>query len=101
MNHIHISINGKTVLDETQNDFSNVTVEQSDEFEQDFQTSDDTFYYEGMWGEIIPMKKNSWGYWIFKLVCGSLLVCTFLCLLPYLLIFFVVIFAIIAKLLGF
>jgi hypothetical protein len=92
MNHIHISINGKTILDETYNN----------EFDQNSQTKpDDTFYYEGMWGEIVPMKKNSWQYRLFRFAWGSLFVLVFLCLLPYFLFFLFFVYTIILKLLGF
>jgi hypothetical protein len=106
MNHLHIVINGKTVVDETQNNFSNVTVEQFDEFVHNVQPAplndkNDTFYYEGLFGDVYLMKKNCWSYRIYKFVMICILIATFFCLLPYFLVFFAVIFGIIAKLLGF
>jgi hypothetical protein len=94
MNHIHISVNGKTVFDK---------LEEFNEFEQNSQTMPDnnTFYYEGMWGEIVPMKKNSWEYWLFKWAWRGLFGLVFLCLLPYLTIPFILIAGVIAKILGF
>jgi hypothetical protein len=62
---------------------------------------DDTFYYEGLFGDVYPMKKNSWSYKIYATVMIGCLIAVMICLLPYVLLFLFFVYAIILKLLGF
>jgi hypothetical protein len=105
MNHIHVSVNGETVFDETQNNFSNINVQEFNEFGHNIQTTpfkdSDTFYYDGLFGDVHLIKKSGWIYRLTQLIWGLCFFIVFICLLPYLLVFSAVIFAIIAKLFGF
>ncbi|MDR0705885.1 MAG: hypothetical protein LBF88_13005 [Planctomycetaceae bacterium] len=92
MNHIHISINGKTIIDDVQStSFTKKTKNDND----------DVLYYDDLFDEVYPIKKSCWSYKIYKAVIIGSIATAIICLLPYFLFFIIVIVGIIAKLFGF
>jgi hypothetical protein len=96
MNHIHISVNGKTIVDETQNDsvslFSTQKIVKKQK-KKNKNKKDDIVYYCGLFGDIHAMNKNSFSYKFFQIVWCCLFGIAIICVIPYIFIFLLFVFA--------
>ncbi|MDR1140224.1 MAG: hypothetical protein LBL62_00930, partial [Planctomycetaceae bacterium] len=97
MNHIHISVNGKTIVDETQNDSQNFKNNSVSFFstqkivkkQKKKNKKDDIVYYCGLFGDIHAMNKNSLLYKFTNFVWFCIFMAIIISISPYVIIFLV------------
>jgi hypothetical protein len=99
MNHIHISVNGKTIVDETQNDSVSLFSTQKiiKKQKKNKNKKDNIVYYCGLFGDIHAMNKNSFFYQFMNFVWICIFITGIICVIPYIFIFLLFAFAFLTR----
>jgi hypothetical protein len=95
MNHIHISVNGKTIVDETQNDSWNLnnnsislsSTQKIVKKQKKSNKNKDIDYYCGLFGDIHPINKNSLFYRCICVFYFLMIIVAVLFIIPYIFLF--------------